>query len=200
MLTMIQDILKVEAQAILNIPADNPFVDCASLFLSIKRKGGKVVIAGVGKAGEIGKKIAVTFCSVGVPSVFLHPLDAQHGDLGLIHENDVLFLISNSGKTREILELEMLSKRLFPAIKIVTLTGKRDSELSKISDFILWTGAPKEVCPLGLTPTTSTTTMNVIGDILAVLIIHISEYGAADYALRHHSGYLGEKSKNLAGE
>jgi arabinose-5-phosphate isomerase len=127
MLTMIQDILKAEAEAILNIPAENPFVDCVSLFLSIKHKGGKVVIAGVGKAGEIGKKIAVTFCSVGMQSVFLHPLDAQHGDLGLLHENDVLLLISNSGKTREIIELEILAKRLHPEIKIITLTGKLES-------------------------------------------------------------------------
>lgn len=198
MLKMIQDVLNAEAEAIRSIPANNPFVDCVELFLDARRLGGKLVISGVGKAGEIGKKMVVTFCSIGVPSVFLHPLEAQHGDLGLLHSNDVLFLISNSGKTREILELELLAKRLIPGIKIVSMTGKIDAELAKKSDFVLWTGDPEEVCPLGLTPTTSTTTMSAIGDVLAVLVVHLSNYSAKDYALRHHSGYLGEKSKEHA--
>ena len=89
----------------------------------------------------------------------------------------------------------MLAKRLVPTIKIVSLTGKYDSELAGKSDFVLWTGDPNEVCPLGLTPTTSTTTMSVIGDVLATLIVHLSGYTNQDYALRHHGGYLGEKSR-----
>lgn len=160
---IIQDVLIAEADAIRGIPAANPFVECVGLFLESRRKGGKLVISGVGKAGEIGKKMAVTFCSVGLPSVFLHPLEAQHGDLGLLHASDVLFLISNSGKTREVLELEILAKRLVPTIEIVSLTGKKDSMLAGKSDFVLWTGDPDEVCPLGLTPTTSTTIMSVKG-------------------------------------
>ena len=191
---MIQDVLEAEAAAIRNIPATNPFVECVELFLQAKRNGGKLVISGVGKAGEVGKKIASTFCSIGVPSVILHPLEAQHGDLGLITSNDVLILISNSGKTREILELEVLAKRLIPTIKVVSLTGKYDSDLAHRSDFVLWTGEPDEICPLGLTPTTSTTTMSVIGDVLSVLIVNLSGYSHQDYALRHHGGYLGEKS------
>ncbi len=198
MLTMIQDILLAEAEAVRAIPADNPFVACVSLFLEAKHRGGKVVVAGVGKAGEVGRKMATTFCSVGVPSVFLHPLEAQHGDLGVLHAQDVLLLISNSGKTREIIELEMLSKRLHPALTTITLTGNRDCALARSSTHVLWNGAPREVCPLGLTPTTSTTTMAVIGDVLAVLVVHISNYTPAEYAQRHHSGYLGEKSKQAA--
>lgn len=192
---MIQDVLEAEANAIRNIPATNPFVECVELFLEAKRNGGKLIISGVGKAGEVGKKIAVTFCSIGLPSVVLHPLEAQHGDLGLLSSNDVLLLISNSGKTREILELEVLAKRLVPTVKVVSLTGKDDSDLATRSDFVLWTGDPEEICPLGLTPTTSTTTMSVIGDVLSALIVHLSGYSAQDYALRHHSGYLGEKSR-----
>ncbi len=191
---IIQDVLKAEADAIRGIPAANPFVECVELFLESKQKGGKLVISGVGKAGEIGKKMAVTFCSVGLPSVFLHPLEAQHGDLGLLHASDVMVLISNSGKTREVLELEVLAKRLVPTLEIVTLTGKKDSMLAGKSDLVLWTGDPDEVCPLGLTPTTSTTIMSVIGDVLAVLVVHLSGYRAQDYALRHHGGYLGEKA------
>ena len=195
---LIQDVLAAEAKAISSIPDQNPFEQCAELFLRAKANGGKLVISGVGKAGEVGKKIAVTFCSVGLPSVFLHPLEAQHGDLGLLHQNDVLMLISNSGQTREVLELETLAKRLIPSLKIVAITGKQNSTLANKSDFVLWTGDPVEACPLGLTPTTSTTAMTVIGDVLAVLVVQMSGYGANDYALRHHSGYLGSKAKSSA--
>lgn len=198
MIKMIRDVLSAEAAAIQSIPDDNPFAECVALFLDAKRRGGKLVISGVGKAGEVGKKMATTFCSIGLPSVFLHPLEAQHGDLGVLHENDVLLLISNSGKTREVIELEWLARRLYSNIKIVTMTGNAESELAKSSDYVLWTGGPKEVCPLGLAPTTSTTTMVVIGDVLAVLVVHISGYKADEYALRHHSGYLGQKSREDA--
>lgn len=198
MLNTIHEILEAEAAAIRGIPADNPFVKCAALFIEAAKGGGKVVVSGVGKAGEIGKKIATTLCSVGVPSVFLHPLEAQHGDLGILHANDVILLISNSGKTREILELASLARRMHQAIRLVTLTGNRESEVARVSDWVLWNGNPREVCPLGLTPTTSTTTMAVIGDILAVLVVRLSDYKAHEYALRHHSGYLGEKAKSTA--
>lgn len=195
---LIRDVLAAEADAIRAISDQNPFEQCTELFLRTKVNGGKLVISGVGKAGEVGKKMAVTFCSVGLPSVFLHPLEAQHGDLGLLHQNDVLLLISNSGQTREVLELEILAKRLIPALKIIAITSKEQSPLATKSDFVLWTGDPAEACPLGLTPTTSTTAMTVIGDVLAVLVVQMSGYGAKDYALRHHSGYLGNKAKNSA--
>jgi arabinose-5-phosphate isomerase len=192
---LIQDVLAAEAKAIGSISDQNPFEQCTDLFLRAKANGGKIVISGVGKAGEVGKKIAVTFCSVGLPSVFLHPLEAQHGDLGLLHQNDVLMLISNSGQTREILELETLAKRLIPSPQIIAITGKQNSPLANKSNYVLWTGDPMEACPLGLTPTTSTTCMSVMGDVLAVLVVQMSGYEANDYALRHQSGYLGAKAK-----
>ena len=193
---IIQDVLQAEISAIRGIPATNPFVECVELFLESKRMGGKLVISGVGKAGEVGRKMAVTFCSTGLPSVFLHPLEAQHGDLGMLCSHDVVLLISNSGKTREILELEVLSKQLVPTLKIISLTSKRNSLLAEKSNLVLWTGDPEEVCPLGLTPTTSTTVMSVIGDVLAVLVVKLSGYSAKDYALRHHNGYLGLKARS----
>lgn len=195
MLDLIETLLAAEAAAIRAIPADNPFEECAVWFIETARAGGKVVVSGVGKAGEIGKKMATTFCSVGVPSVFLHPLEAQHGDLGILHGNDVLLLISNSGKTREVLELAALARRMHGEIGIVALTGNLESDVAQGADLVLWNGNPREICPLGLTPTTSTTTMAVIGDILAVLVVRLSGYQAHEYALRHHSGYLGEKSR-----
>src|SRR5690606_17654864 len=123
----------------------------------VHQKGGKVVVSGMGKAGQIGVNIATTFSSTGTPAVFLHPSEAQHGDLGIIQKNDILFVISNSGKTREICELEMLAKNLHPGIKMICLTGSRHSTLAENADVLLSTGEPKEICPLGLTPTTSTT-------------------------------------------
>lgn len=195
----IQGILDAEAAAIRAIPADNPFAACVELFLAARGAGGKVVVSGVGKAGDIGRKIATTFCSVGLPSVFLHPLEAQHGDLGVIQAQDVLLLLSNSGKTREIVELEQLALHLHPGLRRVVLTGNRGAELAGRADLVLWSGGPAEVCPLGLTPTSSTTAMAVIGDVLAVLVVRLSGYGPADYARRHHSGYLGERSRQLAG-
>ena len=191
----VQDILEAEARAVRAIPADNPFEDSVQCFLASARAGGKVVVSGVGKAGGVGAKIATTLCSVGVPSIFLHPLEAQHGDLGVLGIHDCLLLISNSGKTREVVELVHLARRLHPEVRIVTVTGKRGSELAVSSDLVLWTGDPAEVCPLGLAPTTSTTVMSVVGDVLAVLAVQIGGFTRRDYALRHHGGYLGTAAK-----
>ena len=150
----------------------------------------------MGKAGQIALNIATTFSSTGTPAVFLHPSDAQHGDLGIIQPNDILLLVSNSGKTREIIELCNLVKGLGYQLKVIVITGNPDSKLGHFSDVTISTGHPDEVCPLGLTPTTSTTVMTVIGDALVVLMMHKIGFTAADYAKRHHGGYLGDKSRN----
>ena len=109
--------------------------------------------------------------------------------------NDIMLLLTNSGKTREILELVTLSKRLNNELKIIVVTGNADSELAHIADVCLWTGASPEVCPLGLTPTTSTTLMTVIGDVLVVGTMKTTGFTKEMYALRHHGGYLGKKSR-----
>jgi arabinose-5-phosphate isomerase len=191
----IKALLKAEAQAILSIPADNPFDACVQRFLESARTGGKVVVSDVGKAGGVGAKIATTLCSVGVPSIFLHPLEAQHGDLGVLGQHDCLLLVSNSGKTREVLELTHLARRIHPSLHLSTITGKADSPLALASDLVLWTGDPPEVCPLGLAPTTSATAMAVIGDVLVVRAVHLGAFTKGDYALRHHGGYLGDAAK-----
>ena len=197
----IQRLLKTEAKAILNIPVTDNFEKTTELiFQNIHRKGGKLIVSGMGKAGQIATNIATTFSSTGTPSLFLHPSDAQHGDLGIIQKNDVLLLISNSGKTREILELVDLSRKLVSEIPIIVITGNPDSELGSIADIVIETGHPDEVCPLGLTPTTSTTTMTVIGDILVVLMMKKIGFSAEEYAKRHHGGYLGIKSRNTTNQ
>jgi arabinose-5-phosphate isomerase len=140
--------------------------------------------------------MATTFSSTGTPAVFLHPSDAQHGDLGIVQENDLLLLISNSGRTREIIELVELAEKLNGVLPIIVISGNKDSELAEKAEVFLHTGNPEEVCPLKLTPTTSTTTMTVIGDILVVLQMEKIGFTTQDYARRHHGGYLGHKSRN----
>lgn len=192
----IQTLIDKEVSAIKNIPIDGIIENAIDLIYKCTFKNnGKVVISGMGKAGQIGHNISTTLCSTGTPAVFLHPSEAQHGDLGIIQENDILFLISNSGKTREIIEMEILAKKIYPNIPIISLTGNKNSELAKIADVALLTGKPKEICPLGLTPTTSTTVMSVVGDILVVLLMEKIKFTKEEYAKRHHSGYLGKQAK-----
>jgi arabinose-5-phosphate isomerase len=194
----ISKLLEQEAEAIKKIPVSDVYVRATSVIYDCVHGGnGKLIASGMGKAGQIAQNIATTFSSTGTPAVFLHPSDAQHGDLGVIQKNDVIFLVSNSGKTREILELFKLSKNLFPELSVIVLTGNTDSPLGELADIVLHTGNPAEVCPLGLTPTTSTTTMTVIGDILVVLMMEKIGFSHQDYAKRHHGGYLGHKSRQL---
>ncbi|KPL11549.1 MAG: iron dicitrate transport regulator FecR [Bacteroides sp. SM23_62] len=197
MLDEIKELLRRESEAILNIPATEAFAEATDLIRkNVHEKRGKLVCSGMGKAGQIAINIATTFSSTGTPAVFLHPSDAQHGDLGVIQENDILLLISNSGKTREIIELVGLAKGLHPGIPLIIITGNPQGDLVRQADVLLYTGHPEEVCPLGLTPTTSTTTMTVIGDIMVVLMMKQIGFKPADYAKRHHGGYLGIKSRN----
>ncbi len=196
----IKDLLQREAQAILNIPVDESYEETINIiYNAVHEKNGKLIASGMGKAGQIANNIATTFSSTGTPSVFLHPSDAQHGDLGVVQKNDVLLLVSNSGKTREILELYQLSQNLYPGIKVIALLGKKVSPLSELADITITTGYPDEVCPLGLTPTTSTTTMTVIGDVLVVLMMEKIKFTSEQYSQRHHGGYLGHKSRISAG-
>jgi arabinose-5-phosphate isomerase len=199
MTEIIRQIIAKEAEAIQNIPVTHDYQQCVDIiFDRIHVKKGKLVTSGMGKAGQIALNIATTLSSTGTPSVFLHPSDSQHGDLGVIQENDVLMLVSNSGKTREILELIQLASRLHSGLPLIVITGNRESELASKADACLYTGGPEEVCPLGLTPSTSTTTMTVIGDILMVLMMQKIGFTSEEYAKRHHGGYLGDKSRQQA--
>ena len=185
-----------EVKAIKNIPINGIIENVIDdIFQNVHLKNGKVVVSGMGKAGQIGMNIATTLSSTGTPAVSIHPSEAQHGDLGLLQKNDVLLLISNSGKTREILEFIDLAKKLYNNIPVISLTGDQNSPLAKVSNECLFTGNPKEICPLGLTPTTSTTVMTVVGDILVVSMMKKIKFSKEDYAKRHHSGYLGKKAK-----
>lgn len=193
---LVKDILKYESEAVMNIPVTDEYEKAIDLIVEqVHDKKGKLVTSGMGKAGQIALNIATTFSSTGTPSVFLHPSEAQHGDLGLLQPNDIMLLISNSGKTREIIELIGLARGLYSDIKIIVITGNAESVLAKEADALLYTGNPSEVCTLGLTPTTSTTIMTVIGDVLVVGTMKRIKFTNKEYAKRHHGGYLGEKSR-----
>lgn len=195
----IKELLRREAEAVLNIPVTPAFGQAVDLIVEqVHQRRGKLVTSGMGKAGQIAMNIATTFCSTGIPSVFLHPSEAQHGDLGILQENDLLLLISNSGKTREIVELTELARRLNPALKNIVITGNPDSPLAHAADICIATGHPDEVCALGMTPTTSTTVMTVIGDILVVETMKKTRFTIEEYSKRHHGGYLGERSRELS--
>lgn len=197
----IKEILRAESEAILSIPVTDAYARAVELIVEhVNRRGGKLVTSGMGKAGQIAMNIATTFSSTGTPAVNLHPSEAQHGDLGLLQPDDALLLISNSGKTREIIDLVELARNLIPSIPIIVITGNGDSELAHIADVAILTGGSPEVCPLGLTPTTSTTMMTVIGDILVVNVMQAIGFTRADYAKRHHGGYLGHVSRNSAAD
>jgi arabinose-5-phosphate isomerase len=192
----IRSILEKEAEAVRNIPVSDDYDEAVRLIVEhVHHLGGKLITSGMGKAGQIAMNIATTFSSTGTPASFLHPSEAQHGDLGIVRENDVMLLISNSGKTRELVELTALTRGLVPDMKFIVITGNPESPLAAEATVCLPTGNPKEVCPLGLTPTTSTTVMTVIGDILVVETMKAINFTNAEYAKRHHGGYLGSKSR-----
>jgi arabinose-5-phosphate isomerase len=192
----IKKYIELEVQAIQNIPIDGVIENILDIiFVRVHQMNGKVIVSGMGKAGHIGMNISTTLSSTGTPSVFIHPSEAQHGDLGIVQKNDVLLLISNSGKTREILEFKELADNLYNDLPLISLTGNNNSPLSMMSDECLFTGNPKEIGPLGLAPTTSTTVMTVVGDLLVVGMMDKIKFTREEYAKRHHSGYLGKKAK-----
>ena len=152
---------------------------------------GKVVVMGMGKSGHIGRKMAATFASTGTPAFFVHPGEASHGDLGMVSRQDIVILISNSGEANEILSLIPVLKRL--AITLICMTANPESTMGKAADVHLCVRVPKEACPLGLAPTSSTTAVLVMGDALAVALLEARGFTPEDFALSHPGGALGRK-------
>ncbi|MDF2156006.1 arabinose-5-phosphate isomerase KdsD [Vibrio sp. CAU 1672] len=167
---------------------DDQFIQACELILA---NSAKVAVMGMGKSGHIGNKIAATLASTGTSAFFVHPGEAAHGDLGMISPGDIVLAISNSGESHEILSLYPVLKRL--NIKIIAMTGKPESSMAKLSDLHLQISVPKEACPLGLAPTSSTTATLVMGDALAVALLQARGFSAEDFALSHPGGALGRK-------
>lgn len=152
---------------------------------------GKVVVMGMGKSGHIGKKIAATLASTGTSAFFVHPGEASHGDLGMIERHDIVLAISHSGESHEILSLFPVLKRL--GIRIISMTGNPNSNMATLANEHLQITVPREACPLGLAPTSSTTATLVMGDALAVALLQARGFTAEDFALSHPGGALGRK-------
>ncbi len=153
------------------------------------KAGGKIVITGVGKNMPIGQKMAATFTSTGAPAVWLHPLEALHGDLGLLQKNDVLLALSFSGETEELISLLLYAKRL--GVPIVALTGRRDSSLAQQSDTVIPVAVAREACPFNMAPTASTTATLAVGDALAMVLLEARGFRKEDFARLHPGGAIG---------
>ncbi len=174
---------------------DGQFEEAARLILSSK---GRVVITGIGKSGLVGRKIAATLASTGTPSIFLHPAEALHGDLGVVMPGDVVIAISNSGETQEV-------NALLPAFRdrrvpVIAFTGCPDSTLAKYANCTVDTGVEREACALGLAPTASTTACLAVGDALAVVLLKLRRFSEKDFRRNHPSGTLGERLKVSVGQ
>lgn len=189
-LTLARKVLLTEAKEIEALASnlDANFEAAVSLILHCK---GRVVVSGIGKSGHIGGKIAATLASTGTPAFFMHPAEASHGDLGMITGDDVVIALSNSGESDEILNILPTIKRL--GAKVIAITGKKTSTLAKQSDIHLRAEVSQEACPLGLSPTASTTVALALGDALAVCVLDCRDFSAEDFAKSHPGGNLGRR-------
>jgi arabinose-5-phosphate isomerase len=183
-------VLKIEAQAIQDMLArlDHHFEKAVELLFGCK---GRVVVAGMGKSGLIGRKISATLSSTGTPSFFLHPAEALHGDLGMLARGDAMLAVSYGGETEEIVRLLEALKRL--EMPLITLTGKTQSTLAEASDVVLDVSVREEACSLNLAPTASTTVAMAVGDALAISLLERRNFRPDDFAALHPAGRLGKK-------
>jgi len=183
-------VLRIEAQSIMDLAEriDEAFLRAVDILLQCK---GKVVFMGMGKSGLVGRKIASTFASTGTAAFFLHPAEGMNGDLGMLAKEDVIVAISNSGETRELIDVLPLIKRY--GNRLIGLTGNVKSTLAKASDVNLDVHVKAEACPLGLVPTASTTATLALGDALAVTLMGKKGFREEDYAMLHPGGSLGKR-------
>lgn len=189
-ITLAKKVLSVEAQAVqkLGKRIGHDFEHALDL---MERCSGRIVVTGMGKPGFIGRKIAATFASTGTPSLFMHPAEAIHGDLGMVTKQDIVLAISNSGETEEITKLLSTIKKI--GAKLIALTGNVKSTLAKNSDVVLNVGLEREACPWNLAPTASTTASLAMGDALAVCLAKRKGFREEDFAFLHPGGSLGKK-------
>jgi len=189
-----REVLESEAKAIRSlIPRLNGSFERA--VLQILECRGQVVVTGMGKAGIIGQKVSATFASTGTPSIFLHPAEAYHGDLGRVRKDDVVLALSNSGETEELLRLMPLLKRI--ATPVIAVTSRAASSLGELSDIVLEMGRIEEACPLGLAPSASTTALLALGDALALTVLQSRGFSKEQFAFYHPAGDLGRKLQKV---
>jgi len=184
------NVIEIEAKALSELAniLDENFVQAVEIILEAK---GRIIVTGMGKSGHIGKKIAATMASTGTPAFFVHPAEASHGDMGMIINGDVVLAISNSGESKELVDLIEYTRRF--AIPLLGITSREQSTLAKRSDIALLLPKSPEACPNGLAPTTSTTLTLAIGDALSVALLKKKGFTAKDFKLYHPGGKLGQQ-------
>jgi len=185
-----KEVLRIEAEGIFHL-LDHVDQSFATAVQWIYQASGRIIVSGIGKSGIVGRKIVATLSSTGTPALFMHPVEAMHGDLGMVRKEDLILALSNSGETDEL-------NIIFPSLRnigtrTIAFTGNLNSTLAKFSDLAIYTGVPKEACPFGLAPTASTTAMLAMGDALAVALIKIRNFQAQDFRRYHPGGHLGER-------
>ncbi|MFQ6109457.1 MAG: SIS domain-containing protein, partial [Candidatus Aminicenantales bacterium] len=185
-----KEVLKTEAEAVKSLASrlDENFFKAVDLIFS---KNSRVIVTGMGKSGLVGRKIAATLASCGTPAIFIHPAEAGHGDLGMILKEDVLLAISYSGETREICDLLDFVKRI--GVKLISITGDKNSKLAKYSDIVLEAQVEKEAESSGLIPTSSSTAALALGDALAIALMKKRGFSEKDFAFFHPKGQAGKK-------
>ncbi|MDD5072925.1 MAG: KpsF/GutQ family sugar-phosphate isomerase [Candidatus Omnitrophica bacterium] len=190
MMRRAKEVLKIEADAISSLikRVDANFEKAVKLMLACR---GKVVVTGMGKPGFISAKISATLSSTGTPSLYLHPADAIHGDLGRVTKDDVVLAISNSGETEEIIRLLPTLKKI--GAKLIAMVGNTESSLARYSDVVLNVAVKREACPLNLAPTASTTAMLAMGDALAIALLDRRGFREEDFAFYHPGGSIGKR-------
>jgi len=183
-------VLATEAKAIDNAITriDHEFERAVNTLYNAR---GRIVITGMGKSGLIGKKISATLTSTGTPSVFLHPSEALHGDIGIILNDDVIMAISTSGETFEVIRLLDFIKRI--GVKLISLVGNPNSTLARESDVFINCGVEKEACPIGLVPSTSTTLALAVGDAISIALMEKKGFSEEDFRFYHPGGSIGKK-------
>jgi len=197
LLDLARDTLEIEASALqaLALRLDTRFAQAVRQVLHCH---GRLVVMGMGKSGHIGRKIAATLASTGTPSLFVHPAEASHGDLGMITPGDLVLAISNSGESEELTAILPLIKRM--GVPLLAMTGRSDSSLARHADVLLDTRVDKEACPHNLAPTASTTAQLAMGDALAVALLSARGFRADDFARSHPGGALGRKLLTLVSD
>ena len=185
-----REVLDAESRALaeLALSLDEAFSNAVA---SILKGSGKVAVTGMGKSGHVARKIAATLSSTGTPAFFLHPGEAVHGDLGVLDRGDTVLALSKSGETQEILDLLPLLKRI--DIPVVSMVCERDSSLARLSEVVLLIPVSREAGPLGIAPTTSTTSMLAMGDALAMVLLEERSFDVGDFARLHPGGMLGRR-------
>ena len=190
-LSRAREVFDIEIAALKTVRAqlDDAFARAVAVLVETLQRRGKLIVVGVGKSGNIGRKIAATLTSTGSTSVILNTVDALHGDLGLVNDGDVVLALSYSGESEELLNLLPALKRF--SVRIIALTGSPRSTLARSSDVVLNVKVPREACPFNLAPTASTTATLVMGDALAMAVLQARGFKEHDFAKFHPSGAIG---------